>query len=121
MPAGLRCLHAPTKDPEKYCDEDLDRYGDHAATCNSGPYISARHAALNAILAQAGRDAGYAALLEQVVPEFGLRKRKRDGRIIFEEARLDVDLFGHPTASDRLLDGTVRHPAAKHICRAAAL
>ena len=121
MPVGLKCIHAPSKAPEQYCEEVLDRYGDHATTCNCGPYISARHAAVNDILAQAGRDAGYAALLEQVVPELGLRKRKRDGRIIFEEARLDVELFGHPTAPDRLLDGTVRHPAARHIVRKAAL
>ena len=81
----------------------------------------ARHAAINVVLAQAGRDAGYTALLEQVVPVLGLRKRKRDGRIIFEEARLDIEFFGHPTAHDRLLDGTVRHPAAKRIVRRAAL
>ena len=36
-----------------------------------------------------------------------------------EEAVLDVELFGHATAPDRLLDGTVRHPAAGHIIAAA--
>ena len=29
-----------------------------------------------------------------------------------KEAVLDIELFGHPTAPDLLLDGTVRHPAA---------
>ena len=29
------------------------------------------------------------------------------------DARLDVELFGHPYAPPRLLDGTVWHPAAK--------
>ena len=63
---------------------------------------------------------GYAALLEQVVPELGLRKKKRSGREILEEARLDVEFFGHAYASDRLLDGTVRHPAAEHVLTKAA-
>ena len=75
---------------------------------------------MNEILAQAGRDAGYAALLEQAVPEFGLRKRRRRSREVFEEAVLDVELFGHAAAPDRLLDGTVRHPATSHILSAAA-
>ena len=119
-PAGLTCAHTHSKGPRKVCEENLDRFGDHAVCCNCGPYMSARHGALNAILAQAGRDAGYAALLEQVVPEFGLKQRKRDGRIVFEEARLDVELFGHPTAPERLLDGTVRHAAASHIVDKAA-
>ena len=37
-----------------------------------------------------------------------------------EEAVLDVELFGHPSAPDRLLDGTIRHPAAAHILDAAS-
>ena len=85
-----------------------------------GPYISMRHGSLNSVLAQAGRDAGHSALLEQMVPEFGLKKRRRDGREVLEEAILDVELFGQPTAPERLLDGTVCHPAAAHILPAAA-
>ena len=70
---------------------------------------------MNNILAQASRDAGYAALMEQAVPEFGLRKRQRNGREVDEEAILDFELFGHAVAPDRLLDGTVRHPAASQV------
>ena len=119
-PAGLQCAHKLSKDQSKQCGKDLDIYGDHAATCNVGPYVSSRHNSLNGVLAQAGRDAGYAALLEQVVPELGFRRRRRDGREVLEEAVLDVELFGHPSAPDRLLDGTVRHPAAAHILEAAS-
>ena len=118
--AGARCAHAKAKDATDVCGKDMDVFGDHAVSCNIGPYWSARHSSLNGILAQAGRDAGYAALLEQVVPELGLRKRRRDGRVVLEEAVLDVELFGHPAAPGRLLDGTVRHPAASHIIRVAA-
>ncbi|CAK0833046.1 unnamed protein product, partial [Prorocentrum cordatum] len=119
-PAGLQCMRAKSKDQADRCGKDLDMFGDHAVCCNTGPYISMRHGSLNGVLAQAGRDAGYSALLEQTVPELGLRKRRRDGREVLEEAVLDVDLFGHPTAPERLLDGTVRHPAAAHILPAAA-
>ena len=59
-------------------------------------------------------------LLEQVVPELGLRRRHQGGRVVLEEAVLDIELFGVATAPDRLLDGTVRHPCAKHIVREAA-
>jgi hypothetical protein len=58
--------------------------------------------------------------LEQVVPELGQRKQRRNNQVVLEEAVLDVELFGHPTAPDRLLDGTVRHPAAEHVVDAAA-
>ena len=37
-----------------------------------------------------------------------------------EDAFLDVELFGHPYAPDRLLDATVRHAAAKRIVKKAA-
>jgi hypothetical protein len=120
VPAGCSCMHAQSKDQEKLCGKELDRHCDHAVGCNTGPFIACRHARLNSTLAQAGRDAGYATLMEQVVPEFGLRKRLRNGQVKFEEAVLDIELFGHPTSHDRLLDGTVRHSAASHIVSAAA-
>jgi hypothetical protein len=53
--------------------------------------------------------------LEHVVPELGTRKRRRNQQIVLEEAVLDIELFGHPAAPDRLIDGRVRHPAAEHI------
>ena len=40
--------------------------------------------------------------------------------MVYEEARLDVELFGHAFSADRLLDGTIRHPAAAHIVSRAA-
>ena len=89
--------------------------GDHAATCNIGAYVSCRHSSLNHVLAQAGRDAGYAVLFEQNVPEFAVRKKRRDGNVCIEDARIDVELFGHPCGPSRLLDGTVRHPATKYM------
>ena len=92
----------------------------HAITCNTGPFVASRHARLNATITQVARDAGYSALLEQVVPELGQRKQRRNNQVVLEEAVLDVELFGHPTAPDRLLDGTVRHSAAEHVVDAAA-
>ena len=115
-------MHAQCKDQTVLCGKTLDQYGDHAVTCNTGPFIFARHVRVNNTLAQAGRDAGCAALLEQAVPELGLRKRRRQGgQVILEEAFLDVELFGHASAPDRLLDGTVRHPGARGIVRRTAV
>ena len=115
VPAGLRCYHAQCKDQDTFCDEPLDEMGDHAVACNIGAYVSCRHSALNHTLAQAGRDAGYAVLFEQVVPELALRRQRRDATRYIEDARIDVELFGHPCAPPWLLDGTVRHPAAQSI------
>ena len=39
----------------------------------------------------------------------------------FREARIDVELFGHVTAPDRLLDGTIRRPAASKVVMKAAI
>ena len=75
---------------------------------------------MNGILAHAGRDAGYAALLELAVPELGLCKRRRRRREVIEAAVLVFELFGHPTAPDRWLEGTVKRPAAGHIIIASA-
>lgn len=117
---GQQCAHCKFNEPEKLCGATLDVFGDHAVTCNVGGFVQARHAAVNGILARAGREAGYTALLEQVVPELGRRTRKRNGRIVYEEARLDVELFGHAFLPDLLLDATVRHPGALHILPKAA-
>ena len=40
---------------------------------------------------------------------------------ILEEAFLDVELFGHASAPDRLLDGTVGYPGASGIVRRLAV
>jgi len=114
-------MHTKSSDQTAVCGKEIDEYLDHCVMCNIGPFISARHARFNGTLAQAGRDAGYAVLMEQVVPEFGLKRRGRSGRETFEEAILDVEFFGHPTAPDKLLDGTIRHPAASHILDKAAV
>ena len=113
-------MHVKCKDNESMCGIALDRFGDHAAMCNIGAFISARHAALNDILLHAGREAGFVALREQTVPDLGLRTRSRNGQTIVEEARLDVEFFGHVTAPDKLIDGTIWHPAAPHMIKKAA-
>ena len=42
-----------------------------------------------------------------------------DGISSITEARVDVELFGHPYAPDHILDGTIRHPgAASHVLNA---
>jgi len=76
---------------------------------------------VNEILLQAGRAAGYVALQEQVIPELMQKRTESGGVQKFREARVDVELFGHPTAPDRILDGTVRHPAAVNTVKKAAI
>lgn len=119
-PAGLTCAHTQCKDQNELCGRCLDQWGDHAVSCNIGAYVSARHSAINDVLAKAGREAGYASLLEQVVPELAVVKRDQQDGISVEEARIDVELFGHPTAPPRLLDGTVRHPGIRSVLAQAA-
>lgn len=39
-----------------------------------------------------------------------------EGDVKIVEARIDVELFGHPYAADHLLDGTIKHPGcATHV------
>ena len=64
---------------------------------------------MNHVLAEAAKVAGYTVHIEQVVPE--LAEIDCRGRV--KEARIDVECFGHAYAPDLLLDGTIRHPAAK--------
>ena len=89
-------------------------------TCGFGAFRFARHAAVNSVICEAGREAGYTVLEEQVVPEFCNVQTGSDGVPKFQEARLDVELFLHPVAPDRLLAGTVRHPTAPTHRRSAA-
>ena len=68
-----------------YCGKTLDLYGDHAATCGMGGHLFTRHGGLNSILCQAGRDAGYVALMEQrhrVTPNEKISIRTRNGERI---------------------------------------
>ena len=99
----------------------MDPFGDHAVMCGIGGHYFTRHSAVNDVLVQAGRAAGYVALQEQVIPE--LMQSQVDSRGVhnFREARIDVELFGHVTAPDRLLDGTIRHPAASKVVTKAAV
>ena len=80
----------------------------------------ALHGAVNSVLAEAGHEAGYAVLEEQVVPALCTTKSLADGSFKVIEARLDVELFLHPVAPDRLLDATVRHPTAQTYVRGAS-
>ena len=67
------CMHQSCKDhgaSKEFCGKALDEYGDHAVTCGMGGHLFTRHGDLNSILCQAGRDVGYLALMEQVVPDF---------------------------------------------------
>ena len=58
---------------------------------------------------QAGRVAGYTAHCEQVIPELAQVTTSSEGDVKIVDARIDVELFGHPYAADHLLDGTIKH------------
>ena len=109
-----QCMHCSCKVEKDVvktpCGKDLDPHGDHAVNCPIGGHFFTRHTSLNDVLVQAGRAAGYQVLIEQVVPDFARWKRKEDGTQSLEEARVDVELFGHPVVLARYLDGTIRHP-----------
>ena len=91
------------------------------ATIAFGAFRITRHAAVNSVLAEGGREAGYTVLEEQVVPEFCTALPGDDGGAPkVQKARLDIELFLHPVAPDRLLDGTVRYPTAAAHRRSAA-
>ena len=113
MPVGKKCMHCKVKDQDIKCEAELDVWGDHCVLCGIGGHKFTRHSALNHVLAEAGRAAGYSTLLEQVVPEFASIKTSEDGSIAIVEARIDVELYGHAYAPDHLLDGTIRHPVTK--------
>ena len=115
---GNKCMHTKCADQQtqkSYCGKDLDALGDHCVICGIGGHLFTRHGAVNGILAEAGRQAGYQALHEQVIPDFGRWQVKPNGSRVLEEARVDVELFGHPVAPARLLDGTIRHPASSSV------
>ena len=116
---GQHCMHAKLKDREVKCDTCLDVWGDHCISCGFGGHLFTRHTAVNNVLVEAGRAAGYTVHCEQVVPELAQRKLK-SGVGSIQDARIDVELFGHPYAPDYLLDGTIKHPgAASYVMKAA--
>ena len=76
-----------------------------------GGHTFTKHIGLNAILYQAGREAGYQTLMERAVLDFARWKIKPIGTRILE-VRADVELFGHLVTVSRYLDGTIRHTAS---------
>jgi hypothetical protein len=120
---GALCKHVSCRNKldAEPCNVRMDAFGGHCIICGFGAFRFARHDAVNSVLAEAGKEAGYTVLEEQVVPEFCITLVGEDGAPKVQEARLDIELFLHPVAPDRLLDGTVRHPtAAAHRQNAAA-
>ena len=96
---GRICMHAKCKEQTVTCGESMDVWGDHCVTCGIGGHLSTRHGALNHELGEAGRVAGYGALLEQVVPELAHAKQNDAGNIVIKEARIDCEFVGHPFVS----------------------
>ena len=70
-----------------------------------GPYIALRHGRLNGVLARAAREAGYAALEEQVIPELS---RVVAGQVA--AARMDVVV--HDGLARSLVDVVIVSPFA---------
>ena len=66
---GQHCMHTKLKDRDVKCEKCLDVWGDHAISCGFGGHLFTRHTAVNNVLAEAGRAAGYTVHCEQVVPE----------------------------------------------------
>ena len=123
VPEGAECRHMSGKGgggEAEPCGARMDSFGDHCIICGVGAFRFARHAAVNTVVCEAGREAGYCVLEEQVVPEFCVTTSGADGQVKVQEARLDVEMFLHAVGQDRLIDGTVRHPTAKANVRAAA-
>lgn len=111
-PAGQKCMHVKVKDRQVRCEQCMDGFGDHAVSCSFGGHLFTRHGAINCVVAEAGRVAGYTAYSEQVVPELCQVVVQTGGVVKIREARVDVELFGHAYAPNYLVDGTVKHPAA---------
>ena len=79
-PSPHSCMHASIKNKSEMCEKAMDIYGDYTVTCGIGTHIFTRHSAVNEILLQAGRAAGYVALSEQVIPEL-MQKRTESGGV----------------------------------------
>ena len=114
---GQTYKHAKVKDRLEICEQCMDQYGDHATSCCYGGHLFTRHGAINNVIADAGRVAGYTAYCEQVVPELSQVMVLSTGMVKIKEARIDVELFGHAYAPSHLIDGTIKHPAAASYLR----
>ena len=111
---GLKTLE------EVRCASALDAFGCHALHCQTGVLCTARHSVLRSFSNRVGRSAGYAGIIEQCIPEFGLVPRKRklaDGSMqeSLEAAYIDCLLTSHATQPDVLIDVTWRSPFALHL------
>ena len=107
---GARCCHKAAA-CEENCDAELDGHGDHAVTCEKGPWRVGRHEVVAETVAGACRLAGATVLREIPVPELSQHG----------DAILDVISEGSAWTPDSIIDITVRHPCAeRYMPRAAA-
>ena len=91
-------------------------YGDHAVCCGIGGHLFTRHGAIHAVIADAGRAAGYTVYSEQVIPELCQIVKNAAGVTSIQEPHVDVEIFGHHCAPDCLIDGAIRHLAVVLMC-----
>ena len=82
------------------CGEPLDRFGDHAAGCNVGPWRNFRHSSLCDTWSDIFDELGAYVRREALVPEM----------CTSVDAVLDIWAFGITELPDLLADVTVRHP-----------
>ena len=61
--AGQKCMHCNLKDHTESCTEALDALGDHCVVCGIGGHLFTKHSAINHVIVEAGRAAGYTALI----------------------------------------------------------
>ena len=92
--SGLGCQHERCNG-EGPCGKSLDIYGDHCIVCGIGGRLFTRHGAVNNVLMEAGRSAGYTVFSEQGTPAFARVKMSEDGTCAMMDGRIDVELFGH--------------------------
>ena len=100
--AGAPCGHRRKRGMEE-CGVALDAHGDHAVTCQSGPWGHVRHETLADCMCEICGTTGATAVREMYIEE--LRSAKSD-------AVLDVWSTGSYWIRDQLIDVTARHPCA---------
>ena len=87
---------------DEHCNAELDALGDHAVTCEKGPWRVGWHEVVAETVASACRHAGGTALREMPIPELAMQT----------DAVLDIVSEGSAWVSDTITDITVRHPCA---------